>query len=332
MSGRGKHGADAPCNVALPRYATVLLYEGVFSSALAVELFLRGSGIPFRTVSDEDLVTFRFLPHHRLFIFPAGHHFGPAPETALGGPAGRANLQRAVAGGMNYLGICAGAFAATAFEDYPVSHGIALHLTPARPRWPGETGAGVGFLTVRVSPKLAGAANLKNRLTRVWYHNGPIFVRSECPAYRTLASFEPTVEERKALRGSALFGKHLKGSAAIAESRYGQGRVMLCPPHFELGNQGIGEYQALMRQWLAAAGLDTAQDDPLAPGQPGRTAFMEDLGGEWMEPVRRSASWRVLATIVNDLANLTRQSRLPREGAPTESRPLERSRPRGSRP
>jgi hypothetical protein len=161
----------------------------------------------------------------------------------------------------------------------------------------------VGFLTVRVSPKLARAANLQGHLTRVWHHNGPIFVRSRYQDYETVAGFEPTADERAAMRGSVLFGKHLKGAAAIAESRYGDARIVLCPPHFELGDQGIRGYQALMRQWLAAAGLEDAENDPLAPGQPGRAAFMDDLGGEWMEPVRQSANWRLLATVVRDLCS-----------------------------
>jgi glutamine amidotransferase-like uncharacterized protein len=281
------------------RRSTVLLYQGMFSAPFTLQFFLRAMDIPFTNVSDDDLADFPFSSHQRLFIFGAGHYFGSTPEKALGGSGGHANLRRAVADGMNYLGICAGAFAATRFAYYPIA--VALRLTKARPRWPGETGAGTLLLTIRVAPRLARAAGLNRRVTRVWYHNGPIFSRTKPSSYDTLAAFEPTAEERREARQFVLYRKRLNGAAAIAESRYGKGRVVLCVPHFELGGLGIREYQRLLRDWLAREGCGAEDGDPLAFGEAGYERFMAALGGLEMQPVRSSVNWRLLAAIVRGL-------------------------------
>jgi hypothetical protein len=273
----------------------VLLYGGVFTGngVLPTEFFLCAQGIPYRVVSDEEMTDLEFASQDRLFLFPAGHCFDPTPEWALGGVRGQGRLREAIAGGMSYLGICAGASAATPACAYPIA--MSLGLTEARPRW-GEqsTGMGVGFLTVRLDPRLARLAGLGGQHRRVWYHNGPVLQKGREPICRALATFEPTTEERAQFRGTPLFRKHLRGAPAMAEVRYGGGRVVLCAPHFEYGDESVRDYLARFPGWEREHRMDLSE-------AAGRRAFLDTLGGEWMAPVRSSVNWRVLAALVGDL-------------------------------
>jgi len=248
---------------------------------------------------DENLEGFQFSGANRLFIFPAGHNFDPNPDNVLGGTKGRERLRQAVADGMNYLGICAGANAAARRSWYPID--VSLGLADVKHRWPGEHGAGVQLLTVKLAPQLARSAGIAGGYATMWYHNGPVWSRRRGDAFRTLATFAPTPEQREQTRGQKLFRKHLNGAPAIIECQYGLGRVVLCTPHPEYGDRGLYDWQRRLRQWMAAAGFANADGDPLAPGAAGHRALMADLGGSWLEPIRASASWEVLRTILADL-------------------------------
>jgi glutamine amidotransferase-like uncharacterized protein len=278
----------------------VLVYVGVFVPHwLSLELVLRSCGFDYRALTDADLESFRFSESDRLFIFPAGHNFGPNPDNLLGGPKGRARLRQAIADGMNYLGICAGANAAARRSWYPID--VSLGLANVMPRWPGEHGAGVQLLTVTLDLQLARAAGIRSGETAIWYHNGPIWARSGASAFRVLAAFAPTPEQREQTRQNKLFRKHLTGAPAIIECQYGLGRLVLCTPHPEYGDTGLYDWQGRIRQWVAANGFSDAEGDPLAPGEVGHRAIMADLGGTWLEPIRASANWRLLRAIMAGL-------------------------------
>jgi len=169
------------------------------------------------------------------------------------------------------------------------------------PRWPGEHGAGTQLLTLELEPWLSRAAGIPGGRVPTWYHNGPVWARSRTTPYRTLARFAPTKDERKQTRQSKLFRKHLSGAPAIIECHYGKGRVTLCTPHPEFGDEGLRDWQMRLGQWLQAAGFADAEGDPLLPGMPGHAALMSDLGGQWMEPVRTSANWRLLRALIDSL-------------------------------
>jgi hypothetical protein len=286
----------------------VLLYGGIFSGAsddgdLLMEFFLRAQGIPYRRVTDRDMAEMGFTDDYGLFLVPAGHYFEPTPEWAFGGETARARLREAIVAGMSYYGVCSGALIATPVCVRPSA--ISLGLTQARPRWGGDPGIGTQFFTVRLTPRLARLAGLDGEYTRVWYHNGPVLQRTRESLYRTLATFEPTPEERAQTRGMPLFGKRLRGAPAIAELRYGRGRVVLCAPHFEYGDESVRDYLARIRGWLDNDCPDTAEGDPGAPERLGRRVFLDTLGGERMAPVRKSTNWRVLAALISDLRSGT---------------------------
>ena len=280
-----------------------LIYGGYFvPNYLPIELFLRAHHIRFKVLSDPDMESFTFQPNHRLFIFPAGHCFGDTPENAMGGGVGRENLKHAVANGMSYLGICAGAFAATQRSYYPID--ISLGLTQTRHRWPNETGAGTQFITVKVDPELMRAAGLDQALLRIWYHNGPILCTGATSDLEVLAAFQPSKAERNIARNGFLKGKHLLHAPAVVALKHGNGRVVLCSPHPEFGDMGVRDYQSLIRQWLTENDFIDTQDDPLKPGMPAHSSFMNSLGGKLMEPVRKSENWKFLSAIVTGLLSI----------------------------
>ncbi|MCX6345731.1 MAG: BPL-N domain-containing protein [Armatimonadetes bacterium] len=278
----------------------VLVYAGCFvPDYFPIELFLRTHKIPFKVLSDQDMANFTFQTSHRLFIFPSGQYFGDTPEDAIGGRTGRENLKRAIANGMSYLGICAGAFAATQRSYYPID--ISLGLTKMRHRWPNEMGAGAQFLTVRLNEELIQAAQLDQDTLRLWYHNGPILSVNASSGFTVLAVFQPSKAERNVAKNGFLKGKHLLHAPAIVALKHGNGRVILCSPHLEFGDMGVRDYQSLLRQWLTEHNCTDVQDDPLKPGMPAQCDFMKSLGGQLMEPVRRSKNWKCLLAIVVDL-------------------------------
>jgi glutamine amidotransferase-like uncharacterized protein len=278
----------------------VLVYAGVFVPHwVSLELVLRSFGFSYQALTDRELESFDFSPSDRLFIFPAGHNFGPNPDNLLGGPKGSARLRQAIADGMNYLGICAGANAAAHRSWYPID--VSLRLADVRHRWPGEHGAGVQLLTMKLDPVLARTSGIQSGEVIVWYHNGPIWAQSRRSSFRILAAFAPTKEQREQTREHKLFRKHLAGAPAIVECRYGRGRVVLCAPHPEYGDGGLRDWQRRIRQWLEAGGFSDADGDPLLPGAPGHRALMADLGGTWLEPVRGSANWKLLRALLNGL-------------------------------
>jgi len=177
---------------AMRQLRRVLVYTGVFVPHWAsLELVLRGFDFAYKALTDADLEHFHFSASDRLFIFPSGHNFGPNPGNLLGGLRGRDRLRQAIANGMNYLGICAGANAAARRSWYPID--VSLGLADVRHRWPGEHGAGAQLLTVKLEPQLALAADIPSGKTTIWYHNGPIWARSRVGAFRALAAFAPTL-------------------------------------------------------------------------------------------------------------------------------------------
>ena len=279
--------------------APVLLYTGVFAGWFVVEFFLRAQGIRYQYVGDRDLEQFQFGPEHRLFFFPPGHCFGRVPKWALGRGPATERLRTAIANGLNYLGISAGAFATLSTPSWPID--LDLGLCTAQHRWPGETGAGTQFLTVQADEALTARAGLPNSKLRVWYHNSPILVRHHPPRCRARVIFTPTRGERRVARGKFLAGKHLTGVPAVSECSFGKGRVQLCSIHIEMGDLSIGEWQAHMRQWLADHLEAQEGMDSMEPGNRGHRLFMRTRGGRWMRPVRESRGWRLLRAMVDEL-------------------------------
>ena len=94
--------------------APILLFNGGGTSSndvLAIESILRANHLDYTTGDSHDLnfATETQLRAHRLLIVPGGNFIRIGNRLTA---AATANIRRAVQNGMNYLGICAGAFLA----------------------------------------------------------------------------------------------------------------------------------------------------------------------------------------------------------------------------
>ncbi len=99
-----------------PAPAPILLFAGAGTSpsdVAAIESILRDRHLPFSTANSFQLnrLTEAQLHSYRLLIVPGGNFETIGKHLT---PAATAKIRRAVQGGVNYLGLCAGAFFAGA--------------------------------------------------------------------------------------------------------------------------------------------------------------------------------------------------------------------------
>lgn len=159
------------------------------------------------------------LTNFDVVIFAGG---SGSQEAKAIGEDGRAQVEKFVAHGGGYIGICAGAYLATA--GYPWS----LHLINAQtlsPKWQ----RGKAVLKMELTPAgagiLGGATNVD-----VLYHQGPIVgpaADTNLPPYETLAYFRTEVASNNTPAGIMI------NSPAIFAGQFKQGKVICISPHPE---------------------------------------------------------------------------------------------------
>ncbi|MCC7362246.1 MAG: hypothetical protein IT317_22365 [Anaerolineales bacterium] len=160
------------------------------------------------------------LAEFDVVVFPGGS--ASAQAKALD-RRGRDEVQKYVAGGGGYLGVCAGAYLACAGFDW------GLQLVNARTlsdRWQ----RGEGAVEIALTDEGRQMFGPCRRALAVHYENGPVFGpldRDDLPAYRVLATYATEVAENNTPAGIMV------GAPALAESSYGEGRVIISSPHPE---------------------------------------------------------------------------------------------------
>ncbi len=140
------------------------------------------------------------------------------------GPEGREKIRDFLQAGGGYLGICAGAYLASA--DYPWSLNILDARVVDRKHW----ARGKGEVTITMSEDWAKKLKLK-RETAIFYGQGPLLAPAnnpDIPDYQTIATFKTEIAEKGAPSGV------MPGTTAIAQGRFGKGRVVCFSPHPEL--------------------------------------------------------------------------------------------------
>jgi glutamine amidotransferase-like uncharacterized protein len=95
----------------------ILLFTGTGTSAgdvAALETILEANHLSYGTVSSAELnaMTADGIRRHRLLIVPGGNFVAIGDSLT---PAARTNIRDSVRNGLNYLGVCAGAFVAGSF-------------------------------------------------------------------------------------------------------------------------------------------------------------------------------------------------------------------------
>jgi glutamine amidotransferase-like uncharacterized protein len=162
----------------------------------------------------------RDLADFDVVIFSAD---GASTQAKSIGDAGRSKVREFVQDGGAYLGICAGAYLACAEFDWGLQLIAAETLSDKWER-------GVATVDMQLTPAGREAFGRVETPLRVAYENGPVIGpinREGMPAYRTLATFSTEVAENGSPKGI------MTGSPALAEARFGKGRVMLFSPHPE---------------------------------------------------------------------------------------------------
>ena len=179
---------------------TILLYDGTGTSpndVAAVERILVTSGLTFATASSRELnaMSESQLGRYRLLIFPGGNFVEIGNALT---PSTTANVRRAVHGGLNYLGICAGAFFAGAspYNGLDLTSGV---------RFPFYSLENQGIRKAAVPIAIAGSPTLTN-----YWEDGP-----QLPGWGDIVARYPD------------------GTPAIVEGSVGQGWVILLGIHPE---------------------------------------------------------------------------------------------------
>lgn len=160
------------------------------------------------------------LDKHDVAIFPGG---SGSKEAASLEESGRTAVRTFVERGGGYLGICAGAYLASA--DYSWS----LHILDAkvldRAHWARGSGdVEVAYTTA--GQRLLGEGDKQTIL----YWQGPLLApagKDEIPDYETLGTFATEIAKNGAPTGVMI------GTTAIARGSFGSGRVFCFSPHPE---------------------------------------------------------------------------------------------------
>ena len=178
------------------------------------------------------------LAEYDVVIFPGG---AGRDEAFTLEEEGRAQVKSFVERGGGYLGICAGAYLASADYDW------SLHILDAqvvdRAHWKRGTG------DVQVSLTSAGRKLLATQsdLQTIYFHQGPLLApagKPEIPDYETLGTFDSEIAKNSAPKGV------MKGTTAIAAAPFGQGRVICFSPHPERSEAVKGQVLKAI-QWAA---------------------------------------------------------------------------------
>lgn len=176
-------------------------------------------------------------------IFPGGSGSGQAKSLTADG---RDKVRAFVANGGGYVGICAGAYLASA--DYDWSLDILDAAVLDRAHW------NRGFGNVQLNMKTVCRDNLAlaDDESQVYYHQGPLLApanNADIDDYDEWASFASEVKKEGVPSGV------MPGTTAVASGRFGFGRVLAMSPHFEL-TEGLDSVVAAAVRWAAAADTD----------------------------------------------------------------------------
>jgi hypothetical protein len=160
---------------------------------------------------------------------------------------GREQLREFVRAGGGYLGICAGAYLASADEPYYLA--ILNSRVIDRRHW----ARGRGDVELGITPAGQSELGEPRKKVTVMYHQGPLLApagRTDLPAYTEVARFDTEVAQKGAPHGV------MQGTTALASGVYGKGRVFVISPHPE---QTAGEEGLVRAALLWVAGRQSSR-------------------------------------------------------------------------
>jgi glutamine amidotransferase-like uncharacterized protein len=140
------------------------------------------------------------------------------------GDKGRDAVKKFVDGGGGFIGICAGAYLASA--EYPWSLGVLDATVIDRPHW----ARGEGDVKLRLTSAGQKALQPDKETCTIHFENGPLLgpgKKDDIEDYEPLAAYETEMRKNDAPVGI------MKGTTAIARGKFGKGRVLCFSPHPE---------------------------------------------------------------------------------------------------
>jgi glutamine amidotransferase-like uncharacterized protein len=140
------------------------------------------------------------------------------------GEEGRDAVKQFINGGGGFIGICAGAYLASA--EYPWSLGVLDAKVIDRPHW----ARGEGDVKLRLTSVGQKALQPEKEICTIHFENGPLLApgkKDDIDDYEPLATFETEMRKNDAPPGI------MKGTTAIARGKFGKGRVVCFSPHPE---------------------------------------------------------------------------------------------------
>lgn len=180
----------------------------------------------------------------QVLIHPGGS--GGGQGKALG-EEGRKSVREFVSAGGGFVGVCAGAYLASADYDW------SLHILDAKVVDRKHWNRGFGTVELTLSPSGRGFFETDRERVSIYYHQGPLLTPANDPDiddYVDLAQFETEIVKNGAPTGV------MRGCTAIATGHFRQGRVLAISPHPELT---AGEESLLLLgiQWAASSVMKT---------------------------------------------------------------------------
>ena len=176
-------------------------------------------------LNEKYLTDYKNYSDMKFILLPGGG--GSAEAKALGKTCLK-NIDRFVASGGGYIGICAGAF--LPIKGYFGNLTKWLQIINAQPIDVDHWNRGSGKVQLEIVQQHPIFRGIKSNKFYLKYYSGPILEPSdlELPPYKELAVFRTDFHENNATPGEMI------GKSAVVESKYGKGRVILFSPHPEL--------------------------------------------------------------------------------------------------
>lgn len=207
-----------------PKIIRVALYDDISGSGAGprnMEISLRDSTRFYTQRVKAIDIRAGILRDFDVLIQPGGSGSKQAKNLEA---AGRDSIIQFVKKGGGYLGVCAGAYLATA--DYEWSLHILNSKVIDRDHW----NRGNGKVAVTFSNKGKKFFGLKEKVDTIGYFQGPLMAPAgvdSLPEFRPLAVFKSEIVKNGAIPGIMI------GTTAIAQAEYGKGRVVAVSPHPE---------------------------------------------------------------------------------------------------
>jgi glutamine amidotransferase-like uncharacterized protein len=209
------------------------------------------------------------LENFDVLIHPGG---SASKQASTLGEKGRLAVKKFVADGGGFIGICAGAYLASA--EYPWSLNLLDAHVLDRAHW----ARGEGEVRLKLSRMGMSALASEKTMCDIHYENGPLLgpgEKDDIDDYEPLAKFETEITKNGAPPGA------MKGTTAIARGKFGKGRVVCFSPHPEK-TPGREAFLQQATRWAAGLAPMIGQEIVLKGhfGGPGKPAdyILTDVG------------------------------------------------------